>query len=187
MAWWRRAARCDEDPALGHSCCSCWPAPLTVRGNQGRLEMAAAGGAGRRPAQWRGRADQSIARSAPLGAAAPLPRGASPSRPDVGQAAPKARRRPILTMDHRPQHCRGGLRSPVAVPAPWRAGVGGGYFTVKAISVRVWLPPASMASTSALYSMPRWRNSAGTARRRALAGRSTLSTRRGSSRVTTTW
>jgi hypothetical protein len=34
-----------------------------------------------------------------------------------------ARRRPILTMDHRPQHCRGGLRSPVAVPAPRRAGL----------------------------------------------------------------
>ena len=38
---------------------------------------------------------------------------------------------------------------------------------MKAISVRVWLPLASMASTSALYSTPRWRNSAGTGRRRA--------------------
>jgi hypothetical protein len=61
------------------------------------------------------------------------------------------------------------------------------YLTVKAISVRVWLPLASMASTSALYSVPRWRNAAGTGRRRARAGRSTLRTRRGSSRVTTTW
>jgi hypothetical protein len=43
--------------------------------------IAAEGGAGRRPAQRRGRADQSIARSAPLGLAAPLPPGrASRSR-----------------------------------------------------------------------------------------------------------
>jgi hypothetical protein len=82
--------------------------------------------------------------------------------------------------------------SPAMAELPHHSGSNQGswcrdYFTVKAISVSVWLPPASMASTSALYSVPRWRNSAGTGRRRALAGRSTVSTRRGSSRVTTTW
>jgi hypothetical protein len=43
----------------------------------GQAEIAAAGGAGRRPARRRGRAVEPIARSAPYGAAAPLPRGAA--------------------------------------------------------------------------------------------------------------
>jgi hypothetical protein len=43
----------------------------------GQAEIAAAGGAGRRPAPRRGRADASIARRAPLGVAAPLPRRGS--------------------------------------------------------------------------------------------------------------
>jgi hypothetical protein len=41
----------------------------------GQAEIAAEGGAGRRHAQDRGRADGSTARSAPPGAAAPLPQG----------------------------------------------------------------------------------------------------------------
>jgi hypothetical protein len=47
----------------------------TLRGQPGQAETAAGGGAGRRPAGRRGRADESIARSAPCGAVAPLPRG----------------------------------------------------------------------------------------------------------------
>jgi hypothetical protein len=57
-----------------------WPSLARVMphhpGRQpGQAWNAAAGGAGRRPARRRGRADASIARSAPPGAAAPLPRG----------------------------------------------------------------------------------------------------------------
>jgi hypothetical protein len=56
------------------------PAPLVPyhpAWQPGHAQTAAEGGAGRRPAKRRGRADRSIARSAPIGAAAPLPRGAS--------------------------------------------------------------------------------------------------------------
>jgi hypothetical protein len=45
-----------------------------------QAEIAAAGGAGRRPVRRRGRAVASIARSAPCGAAAPLPRGGRVAR-----------------------------------------------------------------------------------------------------------
>jgi hypothetical protein len=47
--------------------CDSWnsAAKITLRGKQGRLEIAAAGGAGRRSARRRGRAAASIARSAP--------------------------------------------------------------------------------------------------------------------------
>jgi hypothetical protein len=83
--------------------------------------------------------------------------------------------------------CEAAPRRSKRGPPPHQRAHGRDYFTVKAISVRVWFPLASTASTSALYSMPRWRNTGGTGRRRAVAGRSTLSTRRGSSRVTTTW
>ena len=57
---------------------------LSVRGHHawqpGQAEITAGGGAGRRPAQRRGRADQSIAPSAPPGTAAPLPRGGQSPR-----------------------------------------------------------------------------------------------------------
>jgi hypothetical protein len=46
---------------------------ITLGGNQGRLEIVPAGGADQRSAHHRGRADASKVRSAPLGAAAPLP------------------------------------------------------------------------------------------------------------------
>jgi hypothetical protein len=43
----------------------------------GSAEIAAGGGTGRRPARTRGRAEESIARSAPCGAATPLPEGST--------------------------------------------------------------------------------------------------------------
>jgi hypothetical protein len=55
-------------------------------------QIAAGGGAGRRPAQRRGQADESIARSAPLGLAAPLPPRGAMSRAVAGpSAAPGSR------------------------------------------------------------------------------------------------
>jgi hypothetical protein len=51
-----------------------------------QVQIAAAGGADRRSAQDRGRAVESIARCAPYGAAAPLPRGDERSRGLVGYA-----------------------------------------------------------------------------------------------------
>jgi hypothetical protein len=56
--------------------------PLRYRATwqPGQAEIAAEGGAGRRPAHRRGRADASIARSSPCGLAAPLPYGAMASR-----------------------------------------------------------------------------------------------------------
>jgi hypothetical protein len=53
-------------------------ARFTLRCRQpSQAQMAAEGGAVRRPAQRSGRADESIARSAPPAAAAPLPQGAT--------------------------------------------------------------------------------------------------------------
>jgi len=65
----------------------------------GQAELAAAGGAGRRSAQRRGRADGSIARSAPLGAAAPFPRGGPVGRGVCGRLAPRGALPAVI---HRP-------------------------------------------------------------------------------------
>jgi hypothetical protein len=54
--------------------CQPWSAPSPCVAT-GQAEIAAEGGADRRSARRRGRAVESIARSAPLGLAAPLPRG----------------------------------------------------------------------------------------------------------------
>jgi hypothetical protein len=59
------------------------------------------------------------------------------------------------------------------------------YRLRKVSSVSVWLPPASMARTSTLYSVRGWTNSAGTVRRVAVAGRSALKTRNTGSSWTT--
>jgi hypothetical protein len=56
----------------------------TLSGYQGRLEIAAVGGAGRRSAKIAAASYESIARSAPYGATAPLPRG-GPCQPGVSR------------------------------------------------------------------------------------------------------
>jgi hypothetical protein len=76
----------------------------------GQAEIAAAGGAGRRPAPDRGQADESIARSAPLGAAASPPRG--------GHASARSDNEPASEAGGRMGVARGSTATPIVGVSP---------------------------------------------------------------------
>ena len=107
FAWCRRAGW-----RVAGASPSTWVLPDPVwRG--GRHQIAACGGAGRRSAPRRGRAVGSIARSAPCGAAAPLPEGHGcgvSARPPcaTGEAGGRARTAgTATTIPHRRSHTGG--------------------------------------------------------------------------------
>ena len=76
----------------------------------GQAETAAEGGADRRSAKRCGRADGSIARSAPLGAAAPLPQGGPVGRGFCGRLAPRGG-------THQPEQAARRARKVLRLPA----------------------------------------------------------------------
>src|SRR6266571_1060669 len=92
------------------------PSDITPRWQPGQAWIAAEGGAGRRSAERRGRADGAIARSAPPGVAASLPEGTRSLAPSDPQAADYRRSGRLQTAQPRDQES--GAQT-ISVRARW--------------------------------------------------------------------